>query len=595
MTATRRTRRVAAGRFGIVAGLAMGLILGLGLVIAKLWRLEPRVPRVSGYVQLTHDGLIKTGFTTLEAGPVAPLATDGPRIYFNEGGLATSPVLAEVSAVGGETSVIPTSLGIPELLDISPDRSALLVADSIGATRGSLWSVPVPAGAPHPITGLSAWDATWSPDGREIAYVTDQDLYRAHSDGSESRKIVHLPGAGWRPQWSPDGHVIRLTLVDRKTVLQSLWEVAADGGELHPLLPGWNSPPSECCGSWTPDGQYFVFQATRDQKTEIWAIREKRSLFDFKSDSKHEPFELTSGQLSSLSPVVSPDGKKLYVIGRQLRGEVQRWDSKTQQWVQALGGISAEFVEYSSDGQWITYVLFPEGTLWKSRVDGTERTQLTFAPLQVHEPHWSPDQKYISFHAFGRDTQSRMYRISSDGGKPDPLTNAEHDELAPSWSPDGKSIAFSYAPFIERSSETLGVFTVNLSTHERHKIPGSEGFIAPVWSPDGRYLATTSIQNQTIELFDFQKKTWSELAAGYGLAQWSRDGKFLYYLQYGKDSGVMRIRIRDHKAERVANLSGVRQAGSMAGLVFGLTRDGSPIILRDTGTEEIYSMDWQPN
>ncbi|MDQ2843154.1 MAG: hypothetical protein M3Y72_19375 [Acidobacteriota bacterium] len=85
---------------------------------------------------------------------------------------------------------------------------------------------------------------------------------------------------------------------------------------LHPILPGWNQVPSECCGNWTPDGRYFVFQSTRDGKTEIWATKEKQVLL---SRASGEPVQLTAGQINSLAPTVSPDGTKLYVIGQQLR------------------------------------------------------------------------------------------------------------------------------------------------------------------------------------------------------------------------------------------------------------------------------------
>jgi hypothetical protein len=54
-----------------------------------------------------------------------------------------------------------------------------------------------------------------------------------------------------------------------------------------------------------------------------------------------------------------------------------------------LGGITADFVEFSRDGQWVLYVAFPDGTLWRSRVDGTKRLQLTFPPMVVMVPHWS--------------------------------------------------------------------------------------------------------------------------------------------------------------------------------------------------------------
>ena len=81
------------------------------------------------------------------------------------------------------------------------------------------------------------------------------------------------------------------------------------------------------------------------------------------------PVQITSGQLSSLAPLFSPDGKKLFVIGQQLRGELQRFDGSTGEFVPYLGGVSADFLDFSRDGRWICYVAYPEGTLWRSRID----------------------------------------------------------------------------------------------------------------------------------------------------------------------------------------------------------------------------------
>jgi serine/threonine protein kinase/Tol biopolymer transport system component len=581
--ATRKSRRLAIASGTVVASLT---------VLAYFALRPPAQPTVSGYFQITHDGLSKHGIIATVAGTNAPLVTDGSRVYFTEG-VGGSSTLAQVSSAGGETAAIPTPIFNPQILDISPDRSALLVAD-FGRPGASapLWYVPVPAGTPRPLTSLTAEDATWSPDGGEIAYVDGEDLYRARSDGANLRKLVHLPEIGWRPRWSPDGKTIRLTLADAKTTLQSLWQVSADGSGLHPLLPGWNTPSEQCCGNWTPDGKYYVFESTSNDKAEIWAIRDRSPLLDFLHRSPDKPFQLTSGQLSSHSPVLSPDGRKLYVLGQQRRGEAQRWDEKSQQWVQALGGLSAEMVDPSPDGQWISYVLFPEGTLWKSRADGSEPQQLTFAPLNVLNHFWSPDGKHIVFTGFGGGTQTRSYQISSDGGVPEPLTNAEHFELTPSWAPDGQSVVFSYAPFIERTPETVGAFILNLTTHEKRKIPGSEGYFAPAWSPDGRYIAANSIDSRTVVLFDFTTGKWLNLDSGTGVLRWSPDSKFLYHLSYENGPAVVRVGTSDLKVERIASLKGVRLAGFMAGIAFGVTPDGAPIILRDTGTEEIYSLDW---
>ncbi len=564
-------------------------------MLAYIFLRPPAQPTVSGYFQITHDGLSKHGIVATVAGTNAPLVTDGTRVYLTEG-TGGSSALAQVSSAGGDTAIIPTPIGNSQLLDISPDRSTLLVADFTSPVfSAALWYVPVPAGTPRPLAGLAAEDATWSPDGGEIAYVDSQSLYRAKNDGTNIRKLVQLPGIGWRPRWSPDGKTIRLSLVDMKTSFPSLWEVSTDGIGLHPLLPGWNTPSANCCGNWTPDGKYYVFESTSNDKAEIWAIRDRRPLLDFFHRSPDKPFQLTSGQLSSHSPVLSPDGKKLYVLGQQQRGEAQRWDEKSQQWVQALGGLSAEMVDASPDGQWISYVLFPEGTLWKSRTDGSERQQLTFAPLIVLAHFWSPDGKHIVFTGFGQGTQTRNYQVSSSGGAPEPLTNAEHPELTPSWSPAGQAVVFSYAPFLERTPETAGEFILNLTTHEKRKIPGSEDYFAPAWSPDGHYIAAEAIDSRTVVLFDFETGKWTNLDSGAGVLRWSPDSKFLYHLTSENGMAVVRVRISDRKVERVASLNGVRLAGFLAGIGYGLTPDGDPIILRDTGTEEIYSLDWHDN
>ena len=93
------------------------------------------------------------------------------------------------------------------------------------------------------------------------------------------------------------------------------------------------------------------------------------------------------------SPVHSTDGKKLFVVGRTFRGELTRYDLKSGRFEPYLGGISAEYVAFSKDGQWVAYVSFPEGTLWRSKADGSERLQLTYPPMYALMPRWSPDGK----------------------------------------------------------------------------------------------------------------------------------------------------------------------------------------------------------
>ncbi|MBV8905224.1 MAG: serine/threonine-protein kinase, partial [Acidobacteriia bacterium] len=222
-------------------------------------------PRVSGYVQITHDGQAKGGV-------LGAAVTDGPRLYFAEG-WASGSVMAQVSSAGGDTAVLSAPFSSPDVMDISPDKSELLAASAYtgGALKWPLWIVPLPAGTPRRFGDATATGAAWSPDGRRIAYAAIRDLYIANGDGTESRKIATLPATSWWLRWSPDGSRLRFTLgnvIDKFGTL-AIWEISSDGTGLHPLLPGWNRPSSECCGNWTPDGKYFLFESTRNGKTEV--------------------------------------------------------------------------------------------------------------------------------------------------------------------------------------------------------------------------------------------------------------------------------------------------------------------------------------
>ena len=165
---------------------------------------------------------------------------------------------------------------------------------------------------------LVGHDATWTPDGERILYARGHELFLAKSDGSESRRLATVPGIPVWPRWSPDGRLLRFTIVDSMTFSKALWQVSSDGSNLRPLLPGWNNPPAECCGNFTRDGKYYVFESYRGRMTAIWAIRENAGIF-----SKPAPrVQLTAGPLPTYAPVPSRNGRVLFVIGAEPRGEL---------------------------------------------------------------------------------------------------------------------------------------------------------------------------------------------------------------------------------------------------------------------------------
>src|SRR6202035_594167 len=207
------------------------------------------------------------------------------------------------------------------LLAVSPDEAPLLVADEVGQTAfsGSLWGVPVLGGSPRRLGEAAGRDAAWSPDGQMMVYANGNDLFLARNDGTEPKKLVSAPDQAFDPAWSPDGTVIRFRVGGGLAARGALWEVSVNGTNLHPLLPGWRTPPSECCGKWTADGKYFVFQSAGN----IWALAEKGNWF---GKASGQPFQLTSGPITFSSPVPSKDGKKLFVEGGVARGGLARYD-----------------------------------------------------------------------------------------------------------------------------------------------------------------------------------------------------------------------------------------------------------------------------
>ncbi len=559
---------------------ALALFAGIAGLVYFL-RQPAAAPRVANYVQLTHDGQQKS-----------LIATDGSRLYLNSGegraGSFASRGVSEMSVAGGEPkklSILPSLNMAP--VDLSPDGSELLVVDGQGAPpKGPLWSFPILNGSPRRLGDIVAETAAWSPNGKTLAYSNLSDLFVAKADGTESRKLLSLKGDIVNLAWSPDGARLRFNSSETAgTVGQQLeWEVSADGTNLHRLLEGWHNPPDECCGKWTADGKYFVFQSAG----QIWALPEKGNFLR----AEPKPVLLTSSPLSLSSPLPSKDGKKLFVVGQTYRGELTRYDATSGQFAPFLGGLSAEYVAFSKDGQWVTYVSYREGTLWRSRLDGTERLQLTYPPMYPVLPRWAPDGRKIIFFEFalGADQPARMYEVSPEGGSPRQLLPDDRSQqLDPNWSPDGTKIIFAG----ESNDPTSAVHVLDLANRQVSSLPGSEGFYSPRWSPDGRYVSAFSADSKTLLLFDFQTKKWTDLATGsLSWLNWSHDSQYVYVLDFRGKNAVVRIRVSDRVAEQVVDLQNLVTVGRYGGWL-ALAPDDSLLLLRDTGSQDVYSVDWE--
>jgi len=556
--------------------IAIPATLGILVVVAALiWLSRPLPPpKVVRITQITRDGVPKMG-----------VLTDGSRIYVTEW-IGNKSILVQGSASGGDTSPIPNPLNSIFTWDISSDHSQLLVNDT-GPFGGDYqaWVLPLPSGSPRHAGNINAHSAAWSPDGKRIAFVKAQDIFLADADGLTPQRVATVRGTLGSIRFSPDGTRLRFTVsgLDNSS---SIWEVHPDGKDLRKLFQGWRQPSEECCGVWTPDGAYYLFVSGDATNSEIYALPETRGLFRRTSRIT----QLTAGPMLFTFCTPTPDGKRLFADGYLPRSELVRYDKQVRDFVPFLSGISADFVDFSRDAKWVTYVSIPDNTLWRSRVDGSDRLQLTFPPVVPWLPHWSPDDAQIIYTDIqpGRPWKSSL--ISAQGGAPTEMYQEKNYQVDANFSPDGRQIIYGRTPFVPGSSDVVDMRVFDIASKQVSIFAGSQNLFAPRWSPDGKHIAAISSDSKKLVLYDFRTHRWSDWIKGMGLVGtpvWSRDGEYLYFDNIsGEHPGYRRVRVGETHSDFLVDLKKLHRSWWS-----GITPQGDPIFSRDISSDEIYALD----
>ncbi|MDR3773899.1 MAG: winged helix-turn-helix domain-containing protein [Terracidiphilus sp.] len=568
----------------------------IGVLAFAFWFLHRPLspPHITAPVQITSGGQGKD-----------LIATDGRALFLN---LRDLRAIAQMPISGGPIAQIPVQLPgfdelgseppghAPRLLDVSPDGSRLLILDHGDAEMSEAWVVGVSGQPAHYLT--KARSAAWSHDGKSIVYATAHgDLNLIPAEGGEPISLISAKATAQSgqliedPSFSPDGSRIRFT------VGHGLWEVAADGSNLHGLLEHWHTSSWKCCGRWTPNGEFFLFLSGETRLkgplflpgTQLWAIDERSGHL---RPPIAQPIQLTTGPTLWGPPIPARGGHEIFSRGVSLRSELVQFDKQSHQLLQYLGGRSAEFVDFSQDGNFVAFVSFPEGILWRANRDGSGLVQLTQPPFYPKLIHWSPDGSQILFTDESPMGLETAYVVSSRGGTPMrvlPEDNGPQQDA--NWSPDGTKVVLSLRSDLGAGPALSQVIRIlDLGSHKVSPVPDSEGMSSPRWSPDGRFIAALTTGGAELKIFDLQSKGWKALNAG-GYLQfpvWSKDSRSIYALLF-QDHGVFQIPINGQKAERVIDLKDFRHTG-WYGLWLGLDPGDAPILLRDLGEDEIYQL-----
>lgn len=566
-------------------------ILGTAVAALVLYALfsPPPVPRVLRSVRLTHSGRVS---------PYSRVLTDGYRLYFTETAGAKW-ALAQVPIGGGEPTPIAASLPSISLQDIDSTRSRFLVVSQGPEVPAPLWVMPVGGGSAQRLGDINALDGAWSLHDQSIAYCREGSIYVAAADGSQPRKLISVHGFITILRWSPDGRRLRFTVRDPADGGRSLWEASADGGDPHPLSLGWTHfahrwGEGEYSGDWTQDGKYYVFRSERNNVESLWVIREKPRWFH---RAGNPPVQIYTSPNPIGEPRFSADGKKLFFVGHQEQRELVRYDDSRRMFVPYMGGISARLLNFSPDGQWVSYRNDVDATLWRSHPDGSEKIQLTFPPLTVLHSSWSPDGKTIAFQGSAPGEASKLYTVPSGGGNPEVLLrDAAASLAAPSWCGDGRNILFMRWNRNVLGGRSSGVSLLDMKTHESRNLPGTDGFDGIHCSPDGKYAAASDKMNRKLVLYDFNTEHWSVLSDGapYGWGiRWSIDSRYVYYqhAEEEEEQPIYRVRVSDRKVEQITSSRQILRADVLSYTLTGLTPDNSPLASLVRRNSDVYALE----
>jgi Tol biopolymer transport system component/DNA-binding winged helix-turn-helix (wHTH) protein len=565
-----RSRLIVAGLFGAV------VVAGLVLLV----RSPVAVPRVLDSTQITFDEMGK-GNLHLHDG----------RIYFNEQA-SDRVTLLEVPAVGGTPALLSSSYPGLFLVDVSADGAKLLVAPA-EEKKGQfpLKIMDLPSGSLQSVDGIVCDDAAWAPGGK-IIFARDQDVFLSNADGSNQRKILSASDAVFHMRFSPDGARLRFSVGPRTASQSTIWESQASGAGLHQILTELVDYPDRCCGEWSPDGRYYFFETLRDGQSRIWALPERHSFWT----RSPPPVPLTTVPPNFYMGMPSADGKKLFVTAAEPRAELERYDASSRQFVPFLSGISAGDVEGSRDGHMLSYVRYPEQTLWRSKADGSEAAQLTGPSLRATLSHWSPDGSRIAFSGSRPGRPWNIFLVPAAGGPADQMTSGAVSDLDPTWSPDGSTIAYGQTR-AEGGKQIVSIQLLDVASRRGTTLAGTDGICCPRWSPDGRYLLASHADYDDLLLYEFATQNWTVIAKGLGLMgymEWTNDSKSILFDTFlVQEPAFYRLRVSDLHLDTVVKIGDVRRYYGPFGPWTGMAPDGSPLLVRDISNEEIYSLDLQ--
>ncbi|MGC8784554.1 MAG: S41 family peptidase [Armatimonadota bacterium] len=432
-----------------------------------------------------------------------------------------------------------------------------------------------------------------SPDGKQIAFSWQGDLWLVSSAGGEAKRLTVHEGYDFAPVWSPDG--TRIAFTSDRYGNDDVFVLSLRDGTIQ-RLTYWSGRDRAL--GWTPDGKAVLFDSTRDwepygaepcvyvaplgggtpyrlhnatgtpaalspdgeklafvRRDSSWWRKGYRGsatgdiwLHDLKADKFTR---LTQTDTSDTFPMWSPDGKTLYFLSER-DDTYNLWamdvTSKAVKQLTRYKGDGVRFPQIARNGSLIAYEQGMDICTFAPGSGEIRILNITAPAADVRKPQgfWqqvrsgdvsefaiAPNGKEVAFVVRGEVFVTRY----PEGGSARRLTETVEPEYDLAWSPDSKSLLFA--------SERGGNTSLYLVTSEDPEEPrlrrtmklkterltnSPQPDTSPVFSPDGKKIAFRR-GNGDLILLDMETKTERVLLRHWNLGRfvWSPDSRWIAY------------------------------------------------------------------
>lgn len=372
--------------------------------------------------------LLLAGFITVTA-LIRPKLPSGVLAYFSGSQTSSAvPNLTNTSSPGEPTLTLQ-----PGGVSPNPTATATLTATSTPVIVTTTVTNEPPKPSPTPMGGTG-----------ELAFASQRggslQIWVINSATKQLRQITNVLDGACQPTWSPDGKQIAFIspCSNKKEIYEGagMFLINTDGSGLTPLPA---SPEGDFDPAWSPDGNHLAFTSLRTGRPSIF-------LMDMVTYGVNE---ISQSKFADLQPVWSPQSRQIAFVRKVVFGQiwVMSEDGAIQDSFSPPGTINNSYPVWSRDGAVIFYSQAPNdgesapslvGMRYEDRKNAREfripaGTTSDIGP--VVGANISPDGFWLAFESWPTGNNHDIFIMTANGANITRLTADAGLDFGPVWRP----------------------------------------------------------------------------------------------------------------------------------------------------------------